>query len=547
MNALTPITADTSELVATIERARLAFDAGDVQAAFLLSSGAYEQAKAAGRYAEKVKASREMIDKARRMQADALKIESLCTVAMADAVDEAQAQGKLSRQGRPENVRDQDIFSLNDVGVSRQRLHEARHLRNAERAQPGFIDRVVEARVNEGLEPSRASIKTAAGHAIGTKSATDAEKGDQLYETPIEATRTLLALESFSGTVKEPFVGRGAILRPLEDAGYDVLIADLVDRGISTRHGELQQVGDFRLSEPGESVGVDIVTNPPYDDLANECLAHALRVHKPRKMAALLNLNFQCGFDDPNRRYVMDENPPSRIYIFTKRLPMMHRDGWDGPKASSQMNTAWYVWERNDDGSYGSPDGWRGIRVFWPDYEHAAALPPGAGGHVGPIAFRGAVEVDEFARETPRKSVEERVDEDLQKAIDFATGMDLLSAAELRRGIGVRPLVGEALMAALVDRGMFHGPPDGDGRYLAASHPPTPATAEPEADPLYASALALTAETCRASVDYFKRELKLGHAKAAGLMTRLIADGLVSEPDAAGRRSVFIEKIKGAM
>ncbi|MGV2128107.1 DNA translocase FtsK [Agrobacterium vitis] len=546
MTAIAILPADTSELVATIERARLAFDAGDVQAAFLLSSGAYEQAKAAGRYAEKVKASREMIDKARRMQADALKIESLCTVAMADAVDEAQTQGKLSRGGRPETVQSEDRFSLEDVGIDKRRLHEARHLRNAERAQPGFIDRVVEARVNEGLEPSRASIKTAAGHAIGTKSATDAEKGDQLYETPIEATRTLLALESFSGTVKEPFVGRGAILRPLEDAGYDVLIADLVDRGISTRHGELQQVGDFRLSEPGESVGFDIVTNPPYDDLANECLTHALRVHKPRKMAALLNLNFQCGFDDPNRRYVMDENPPSRIYIFTKRLPMMHRDGWDGPKASSQMNTGWYVWERNDDGSYGSPDGWRGIRVFWPDYEHAAALPPGAGGHVGPMAFRGAGEVDEFARETPRKSVEERVDEDLQKAIDFATGMDLLSAAELRRGIGVRPLVGEALMAALVDRGMFLSPPDGDGRYLAASHPPTPVTPEPEADPLYASALALTAETGRASVDYFKRELKLGQAKAAGLMARLIADGLVSEPDAAGRRTVFIEKIKGA-
>ncbi|MVA47344.1 hypothetical protein GOZ83_20015 [Agrobacterium vitis] len=546
MNALAPITADTSELATKIDRARSLFSDGDVQTAYKLATGAYAEAKAFVTYAEKIKANREWIDKARRMQADALDIESTCIISMANAVDEAQAKGEIASRGRPKNVDRENVFTLEDIGLDRGDLHSARNLRNAELAEPGFVKRAIEVRLSEGLEPSRKSLNSAAKHAIGTKSATDAEKGDQLYETPIEATRTLLALESFSGTVKEPFVGRGAILRPLEDAGYDVLIADLVDRGISTRHGELQQVGDFRLSEPGESVGVDIVTNPPYDDLANECLAHALRVHKPRKMAALLNLNFQCGFDDPNRRYVMDENPPSRIYIFTKRLPMMHRDGWDGPKASSQMNTAWYVWERNDDGSYGSPDGWRGIRVFWPDYEHEAALPPGAGGHVGPMAFRGAVEVDEFARETPRKSVEERVGEDLQKAIDFATGMGSLSAAELRRGIGVRPLVGEALMAALVDRGMFHGPPDGDGRYLAASHPPTPVTPEPSFNALFARATDLVSRTGKASVDYFKRELKLGHAKAAAIMARLIAEGLVSEPDAAGRRTIFTDKIKGA-
>ena len=68
-------------------------------------------------------------------------------------------------------------------------------------------------------------------------------------------------------------------------------------------------------------------------------------------MAALLNLNFMTGFDDPDRVFLMEACPPSRIYVFSRRLPMMHRDGWTGPTASSQMNTAWYVWERNDDGS----------------------------------------------------------------------------------------------------------------------------------------------------------------------------------------------------
>jgi hypothetical protein len=75
-------------------------------------------------------------------------------------------------------------------------------------------------------------------------------------------------------------------------------------------------------------------------------VAHALRQHRPRKMAMLLNLNFVCGFDDPDRNFVMDEMRPARIHVFTRRLPMMHRDGWTGPEASSRMNTAWFVWEQ---------------------------------------------------------------------------------------------------------------------------------------------------------------------------------------------------------
>ena len=132
----------------------------------------------------------------------------------------------------------------------------------------------------------------------------------------------------------------------LEDAGYEVMISDLVDRGIATKDGELQQVGDFMLSVAAGSEGVDIATNPPYDDLANAFAAHALREHKPRKMALLLNWNFAAGFDDPHRVFVMDECPPSRIYLFKRRLPMMHRDGWTGARASSAQAFAWFVWNR---------------------------------------------------------------------------------------------------------------------------------------------------------------------------------------------------------
>jgi hypothetical protein len=131
-----------------------------------------------------------------------------------------------------------------------------------------------------------------------------------------------------------------------------VELSDLVDYGTHDRHGELQRVEDFLKSEPHPE-RPDIVTNPPYGAALNAFVAHALRVHRPRKMALLLNLNFLCGFDDPDRNFAMDENPPARIHVFTRRLPMMHRDGWDGPEASSRMNTAWFVWELRGDGYAG--------------------------------------------------------------------------------------------------------------------------------------------------------------------------------------------------
>lgn len=446
----------SSDLVATIERARTLLDAGDVELALKLSAVAYDQAKAAAGSAERVKASRDLIDKARRMQADALKIESMCYVAMADAVDTAQAKGEISRGGRPKTVSDDNGFTLDEVGVDRQQLHAARKLRNAVRAEPEFVERIVEARLSEGLEPSRAALKKAAGHAVGTKTATKDERGDDLYETPIEAMRTLLALESFGLNVLEPSVGKGAILRPLEDAGYEVTISDLVERGMTTKDGECQGVGDF-LRSIAEGGGWDIVTNPPYG-VANAYAAHALREHKPRKMALLLNLNFMCGFEDRDRCFVMDECPPSRVYVFTRRLPTMHRDGWDGNKASSQMNTAWFIWERNEDGSYGNGVT-QLIRVDWKAFENAAPQAPGAGGHVKPVGFSAAP--DEFARDTPRKSVEERVDEEISRAILWLKNMQPFDSGILRRGIGVRDSVAVALIDAMAANGLIARGDDG--------------------------------------------------------------------------------------
>ena len=151
-----------SDLLATIERARALLDDGDYKAARLLATGVYEQAKAAAGYAEKVKASRQLIDKARRMQADALKIETYATIRLADEVDAAQQAGTLVSRGRPKNASREIVLRLSDIGFSRQDVFKARQLRAVERDEPGFIERAVEARISEGLEPNRKSLDGAA-------------------------------------------------------------------------------------------------------------------------------------------------------------------------------------------------------------------------------------------------------------------------------------------------------------------------------------------------------------------------------------------------
>ena len=41
---------------------------------------------------------------------------------------------------------------------------------------------------------------------------------------------------------------------------------------------------------------------------------------------------------------------PILVHVFRNRLQMMHRDGWNGPRASSAIPFAWFCWDRNHRG-----------------------------------------------------------------------------------------------------------------------------------------------------------------------------------------------------
>jgi hypothetical protein len=77
----------------------------------------------------------------------------------------------------------------------------------------------------------------------------------EFYPTPPEATRALLSVESFEGTVWEPACGDGAISKVLMAAGYQVVSTDLIDRGFG------QGGCDFLKST--EPLARNIITNPP--------------------------------------------------------------------------------------------------------------------------------------------------------------------------------------------------------------------------------------------------------------------------------------------
>lgn len=365
---------DASDLSSTIERARHLLDDGDLVAARILAAKAYDDARQGVALAERFGAARGLVEKARRLQGEALLIEARAKVAIAEHVDAAQEAGELAK-GRPKTLPEGKTFTVEDVGLDHKQIHEARRLRDAVAREPGIVERAIAARLEHGLSPTKASLRAA----IGTSSATKEERGLDLYETPGCATQALLSLESFGPEIWEPSCGRGAISTLLEAAGYRVYLSDIEDRGCHDRDGALQEVIDFletsRDRRPCEHE-VDIVTNPPFG-ISNRYIRYALEVHRPRKMALLLNLNWLCGADDQDRNWVWQNAPPARVHVFARRLPMMHRDGWDGKKSGSQMNTAWFVWERDAlTGEYCRPT--IVDRVDWKELDDAAPLDPGA-------------------------------------------------------------------------------------------------------------------------------------------------------------------------
>lgn len=74
---------------------------------------------------------------------------------LAEEYDEAQARGEVAGHGRSK-VEPVNVTTAADLGLRRDEIHEARKLRDAERADPGVIQRAIDRMVDRGEEPTRA-------------------------------------------------------------------------------------------------------------------------------------------------------------------------------------------------------------------------------------------------------------------------------------------------------------------------------------------------------------------------------------------------------
>jgi hypothetical protein len=158
------------------------------------------------------------------------------------------------------------------------------------------------------------------------------ERGEDVYETPACAVDALLKIEKLPWKIWEPACGPGAIVRVLEAHGHQVFATDLHPYGCGLSGIDFLTAGHRAVDA--------VVTNPPYQ-LAQQFVEKAL------EFCPLVIMLLRLAFLESERRTrILEFSGLARIHVFRNRLPMMHRRGWDGPKASSAIPFAWFVWER---------------------------------------------------------------------------------------------------------------------------------------------------------------------------------------------------------
>jgi hypothetical protein len=172
-------------------------------------------------------------------------------------------------------------------------------------------------------------------------SASYAERGNDLYQTPGCAVEALLRVEKLPHKIWEPAAGYGAIVRVLRDHGHAVIASDLID------YGGLHFVADFHSVTKAPAGTRAIITNPPFRDRVYRFIAHALDLSPTVIMLARLAL-----LESVERTEILEHRGLARVHVFRERLPRMHRDSWNGRKAESAIPFAWFVWQA---GFHGAP------------------------------------------------------------------------------------------------------------------------------------------------------------------------------------------------
>ena len=166
MTALVPILLAGDNLPGLIDRAATmlasAKTAAEVLEAREAAGLAYDTAKRAARLGRAKAAHDDLVAAAHRAQAHALEIEAAAKRRLADEYDAAQARGEVAKRGWESGVDKRNTTTAADLGLRRDQIHDARLIRDAEVAEPGFVRRTLEDKLERGEAPTRSAVRRAA-------------------------------------------------------------------------------------------------------------------------------------------------------------------------------------------------------------------------------------------------------------------------------------------------------------------------------------------------------------------------------------------------
>lgn len=158
----------------------------------------------------------------------------------------------------------------------------------------------------------------------------------EFYPTPPEATRALLAVERFEGSIWEPACGQGHIAKVLTEHHHDVVATDLIDYGFG------QPGRDFLVER--DPLALNIITNPPYGrGLADAFCLHALQLTAKTggKVAMLVAVQSLCH---PTRTPFFEKHPPAIIYAVDDCTCYPYGDPRKATRSILQQRYCWLVW-----------------------------------------------------------------------------------------------------------------------------------------------------------------------------------------------------------
>lgn len=203
------------------------------------------------------------------------------------------------------------------------------------------------------------------GLGASNRSERDREE-DDFYATPYIATRRLLdKLKemniSLPHHISEPAVGMGHIAKILEDNGYEVSAADIVDR----------KWPNTKIENFLESKSIDgdaIITNPPYKK-SSDFVIHAMENLKEGQMCImLLKIQFLEGGDRARRLY-KNGLQPKYVLVFPERINCAKAGNFKEENGLFEGATKDLSWEEKDKlGPAESPKGGQ-IAYMWAIWE----------------------------------------------------------------------------------------------------------------------------------------------------------------------------------